>query len=657
MWETKKWNKTRSTIIARGKAWWSIEEIIAGKVKIDILSPSIKQQLHSCESTSPSYLTEEGNRILGEMKRVKNIIVEVEANSKKKLKYSHEIVQKFDTACREQPGIRNHLMVQMLEMFIDRASGKKNTHIPNQLMDFYCLCMSFDRRATQVLSGNLMGPSVRAMLQHVKTHADIATTKCLIVRDAHCIKEIIKKRIKSLFPKKGQRIAYSAAIDAAKVAKLLQIDYKYRAIIGGIESHKFVRGVINDDGDESMDLQNLKQLLQDDSIQRADEIKVLVIAFQDTGTNNPYLITAARPQTNNEVSLFNETCSDLCESVAKEMRMEGFNTDFLGTANDGVSCDKDFVVKTLSSFLRGDKSYVGTTDINHNCKNARYQIVGLNSIVTIGKYFIDVGLIKVANVQVDLWKVSDWASDALVLKLASAQISNQILQSDAKDMHSKFILILTFVSLRSHLFAINCRENLDNVHRVKLLWYSYSYFMHLKGVSVVTKRNWTMATISNIFLLMKDNVVQPDRATSEPCEHTFGHARSMSREFTVRDFCNLTDKITRRYDIFFKHNFVQSRDPQKGYNSKSTEKFLLKTKLDGGPIDVFQNKDKNCSHADCIWKTLRPIINECNTKMKKFLQCVVGIEVFHPLMKQFKVFQHDSPTDLLDSFFKLYVGI
>ena len=82
-----------------------------------------------------------------------------------------------------------------------------------------------------------------------------------------------------------------------------------------------------------------------------------------------------------------------------------------------VSCDKAHVIRNIKDFLHGSINYLGTTDINHNGKNARTQIVGFNTISSIGSYVIHIGTLVMSGVPMDLIRIADWASDKLVLDL------------------------------------------------------------------------------------------------------------------------------------------------------------------------------------------------------------------------------------------------
>ena len=69
-------------------------------------------------------------------------------------------------------------------------------------------------------------------------------------------------------------------------------------------------------------------------------------------------------------------------------------------SNDGFSCDKCFVVKTLPSFLCGTHTYIVSTYINHNFKSGRSQIIVFNIIVVIGSHRTDVGIFRLKSFNV-----------------------------------------------------------------------------------------------------------------------------------------------------------------------------------------------------------------------------------------------------------------
>ena len=640
--DSKKWNNLRLKMTERSKNWSVVNNILSGE-EVNIFSPSLISQLHKLRC-SQKYLNTKGK---GMIEKLNGLItyLRVREIAYKKAEVNDPFVTKFLKFWEKNPQFRNSMMVELLNVHISRLDGKTNCKIPQRLMDFFCLLHSYDRKSALLVSGNVLGPSLRNMLQNAKRNAGMATEINFIARDKGQMKSILSKHIDHLFPehsKEHPSIGFSLAIDAVKVAKLLQIDLKYNAVLGGVIPNHFITGALGESDDVDT---TLKSRLNDENIIRADEIKVAVVCFQNTGIKSPYLILSGKPQTTNAISTFNEEISELCYSVAMDKCKNGRSIQFLSCSNDGVSCDSDFVVKTLSSFLRGDLSYVASTDINHNCKNARYQLIGLNSIVTMGVYVVDVGMLESIGIPQDLW-----ASDGLVLSLASVKTCSTILHSEASDTETRVTLALSLYFQRVHLFAINYKGSLNCKIRVCLLWSSLIFFLHLHGVSIITKRNWIVAAIANSFLMMNQTVIHPHKTTSEPCEHTFGHARSFKREFTVRDFTQIVSKISRRFDIMYRNEFVISRNTQKGYGhdigqgTKFKDKYHDKdmiehTKILDGCIDG------SSTAAKIIWKQLRPILNETNVKMVSFLSNVFKVRKFHLLAKEFL---EGDTSDLLE---------
>ena len=188
----------------------------------------------------------------------------------------------------------------------------------------------------------------------------------------------------------------------------------------------------------------------------------------------------------------------------------------------------------LRSFLRGEISHSAHTDTNHNMKNGRYQyIIGGNSVKTIGKTLIDTGLLKSAGVSQDLWRVKDFASDLLVLKLASANTVGMVLSVACADYKAAFALATTLFFVRVHLFAVNSKGAINAQERVVMLWSSFIYFLHIDGVHPVTKKNLLLECISMSFAMLRADVIRPSRITTEPSEHSIAFIRRIIPEGTV----------------------------------------------------------------------------------------------------------------------------
>ena len=144
---------------------------------------------------------------------------------------------------------------------------------------------------------------------------------------------------------KGTKMpTFSIAIDATKVPQLLQFSRKYCAILGGAAPDHFVEVPPNVSKEE------LIALLDPKGKTLASEVKVAVATFQCVPKGTcPYIILAGRPQKKNENSSFNDDCLQACLEYAKDNN----HVLFLNSANDGVSCDSEFVRSAITDFLSG----------------------------------------------------------------------------------------------------------------------------------------------------------------------------------------------------------------------------------------------------------------------------------------------------------------
>ena len=132
-----------------------------------------------------------------------------------------------------------------------------------------------------------------------------------------------------------------------------------------------------------------------------------------------YEIVAARPQSNNES---NDFVKDMEAAASSAMISAGvYGSSFLNFAVDGASCESRHVCLSLCHFLSCKSNHTGSTDPNHNCKSWRYQVVALGDLVgcTIGKFALDIGLLRLSQVSMYLIRPVDFASDQLVLQLYS----------------------------------------------------------------------------------------------------------------------------------------------------------------------------------------------------------------------------------------------
>ena len=66
---------------------------------------------------------------------------------------------------------------------------------------------------------------------------------------------------------------------------------------------------------------------------------------------------------------------------------------------------------------------------------------------------------------------------------------------------------------------------------------------------------------------MYSNIVNTFWTMSKPCEHVFGYARSIIREYTVKVWGNIARKLSEHFHLIYENSFQAIREPRKGYVS------------------------------------------------------------------------------------------
>jgi hypothetical protein len=423
---------------------------------------------------------------------------------------------------------------------------------------------------------------------------------------------------------------------------MIQFHHRYGKIVGGAAPWHSISIPEDDDGNSRIEITD--SFSGDNATKKtAYEVKVVTVCYQHMYKKgiSPFLSLIARPQTKNESSDFNKRASKIMEKAEEILREKGYCFSYLSSANDGVSCDGEFVQKGLLEFLAGDTNYSTHTDTNHNVKNYRYQgIIGGNSVKTIGNHVIDTGLLKKIAIPNELYRIKDFASDSLVLRLNSADTVSKILMLENQDAESQITLSLALYFNRVHLFAVNCKRTLRASERVTMLWSSLLFSLHVDGVSIITKRNWIVECVSLSFLMLRSDVTQPHRLTEEPSEHFFAILRTIVREFTLMDFLNLISKFDRYWLALQDGKLKSVRDNSTaGYRSTVGAQFNEPNTVNnghGGPVHISTNPGQNTFYAAAgmsvaaqLWKELRPILVKVNEGMKSFLKGVCGVKEFH----------------------------
>jgi hypothetical protein len=128
-------------------------------------------------------------------------------------------------------------------------------------------------------------------------------------------------------------------------------------------------------------------------------------------------------------------CVEACKNAG--------NAVVLNDSTDGVSCEVQSNYEQQKKFLRGESSQLSLVDPNHNLKNFRFQATGGSGVVpaVFGNHVFDVMLLKKAGIRKELVRVEDYASDALVLQLASDKVVRSLLKLDTADTGNKMVSV------------------------------------------------------------------------------------------------------------------------------------------------------------------------------------------------------------------------
>ena len=144
------------------------------------------------------------------------------------------------------------------------------------------------------------------------------------------------------------------------------------------------------------------------------------------------------------------------------------------------------------------------TDCNHATKNLRSQLVLGSSIVTGGHVAFDVSVVELVGVSLELYRVDDYASDVIVLKLCSSDTILKLLKligTGAEDPMNIAFMAMSLYFLRTFICAFN-GDQISAEARITMLWSSLMWFTPLDGIHEKYINNYTIACIGGVFLAM-----------------------------------------------------------------------------------------------------------------------------------------------------------
>lgn len=520
---------------------------------------------------------------------------------------------------------RDSLEVALIKTLLTKLkTGRGNAKKEEKVVNFIRLLATHSPAAAEVASANLGGPSKRWMQElnarerseciYASEYEDIVARVSTEIRQ----RAIDPSSSSSSPSRPSLPVSFTVAIDATKLAQVIELSAAYKAIMGSV----YPNHCISISGKTKEDIESLMK-----GLEMASEVKAAIISFQNCPKGVvPMVVIAARPQSNNETSSFTRLIETACTAAATAS-----GGRFLGFAVDGVSLESMDVRRSNCDFISGVSNHVGTTDPNHNAKSLRYQIIGGSCTGRVGFYAIDADFLRLAGVSMDLLRFADFASDLLVERLvssASIRKLSVLAAEGEKDFSIGDVAVLaaTLLMKRLHLHAVN-GVAVPAAHRMYYLWTTMAWLTSIGGVCITTKRNLVSDTIPFMFLVSQSDVVKPRSASSEPAEHKFGAFRTTIREFTSAQFAQLVEKDQRRLRMMFRSNLLPSRDPRKGYCAtfrQFIEYQMSSACSQGGPVLV-AGGDGAAPVAEQCWPTVKEAIAKASRDANPLLT-ILGVD-------------------------------
>lgn len=114
-------------------------------------------------------------------------------------------------------------------------------------------------------------------------------------------------------------------------------------------------------------------------------------------------------------------------------------------------------------------------DNKHNNKNARGQVVTGTSPSSIGSFVLDPWHLKMAGVAQELYRIEDWASDTVVLRLCSPLTVTKLINAGFDDVGNLSVLVVTLMFIRLRNYSVNASD-LNWKDRCMYQWCSLLWF-------------------------------------------------------------------------------------------------------------------------------------------------------------------------------------
>ena len=215
--------------------------------------------------------------------------------------------------------------------------------------------------------------------------------------------------------------------------------------------------------------------------------------------------------------------------------------------------------------MTGEIDWSALLDPNHDNKNTRYQLIGGSGTIPacIGKFVFDPFLLVLASAasgvpHVDLVCYVDYASDKVALDLYSSKVIKSVMDLNSGYFGNSTVVVVSLTMSRTRLFAVNSRTASWKTRCIfvwtGLLW--YTSFHKQTSAFLTNQRNIALESIALLFLILRSDVPNIRRATSEPNEHFCGLLHQMVCDFKADELVHSVHKLMRKVNVIFRGNLV-----------------------------------------------------------------------------------------------------
>ena len=140
--------------------------------------------------------------------------------------------------CKDNPEFQHSLIVGLFRAAVVKQMNGMNAATEEKVVNFYRFMHTYNPKLSQVVSGNLNGPSDRWIRK-----LNAADTYECIIETGDYLEKIVGRMEAAINIRKdvfGKQVPFSLAIDATKVPQVLEMSQRYKAVLGGEYPHHLI---------------------------------------------------------------------------------------------------------------------------------------------------------------------------------------------------------------------------------------------------------------------------------------------------------------------------------------------------------------------------------------------------------------------------------